>query len=84
MAISALIKAGSVLKEPSYKTKAIETAQFLFEHLFDGRRLFRSFKNGRRGPEGFLSDYASVTAGFLDIFEITKETLWLERAVILG
>ncbi len=83
MAISALIKAGSVLKEPSYKTKAIETAQFLFEHLFDGRRLFRSFKNGRRGPEGFLSDYASVTAAFLDIFETTKETLWLERAVIL-
>ena len=83
MAISALIKAGSVLKEPSYKTKAIETAQFLFEHLFDGRRLFRSFKNGRRGPEGFLSDYASVTAGFLDIFEITKDSLWLERAVIL-
>ncbi len=80
LTISAYARAGLVLGEAQYTDKARRAAAFVLGNL---RREGRLVRSGRGGGNGYLEDYAFVTAGLLDLYEATGEGKWLEEAIRL-
>ena len=83
LTISAYARAGFVLDDPGYVDRARRAARFLLENMFRDGRLYRTFKDGRRGHPGFLEDYAFLIAGLLDLYEASADPSWLEHALAL-
>jgi uncharacterized protein YyaL (SSP411 family) len=81
--ISAFARAALVLGNERYAQRAGRAAEFLLEKVRKGKRLFRSFKDGRAQHDAYLDDYALLTAGLLDLFEATGDTRWLREAISL-
>jgi len=42
--------------------------------------LYHDWRQGVRGVPGFCEDYAALAAGLLDLYEVSGESRWLERA----
>ncbi|MGY2702005.1 thioredoxin domain-containing protein [Nocardioides sp. HB32] len=74
LAISGLCRAG-------YVEEAERAAELIWEvHVVDGR-LRRVSRDGVVGtPAGVLEDHGCVAAGFLDLFQVTGDVDWLQRA----
>jgi uncharacterized protein YyaL (SSP411 family) len=81
--ISAYARAALVLGDERYAGIASRAADFVLGHLRHNGRLLRSHKDGRAHHNGYLDDYAFLTAGLLDLFEATGERRWLEEAIAL-
>ncbi len=84
--IAALAGAGRILARPNYIEAAAKAADFVDERMRqpDGR-LGRTWTvaAGTGVVSGFLSDYAAVSLGLIDLYEATHERLRLERAAEL-
>ncbi|MBB4078622.1 hypothetical protein GGR28_001235 [Lewinella aquimaris] len=81
LAISGLCAAYAALEEPAYRDRAVRTAEFLTETaLQEDNRLYRNYKDGKSGINGFLDDYALLAAAFIDLYQVTFDEKWLERA----
>jgi hypothetical protein len=84
LTISAFARAGFVLNEPRYVERAEKGASFVLDHLRDDEgRLLRSFLDQPAKQRGFLDDYAFFIQGLLDLYEVSSDLQWLERAVTL-
>jgi len=83
LAVSAFARAALALGEPRYARVASRTAAFLLSHLRRDGRLMRSYKDGAARHAGYLDDYAFLTAGLLDLVEVTAEPRWLDEALSL-
>jgi uncharacterized protein YyaL (SSP411 family) len=83
LALSAFARAGLILDDQEAVEQARLTARFILDNLTAGGRLAHSHQQGEAKGEGFLDDYAFFIAGLIDLFEITGEGLWLERALEL-
>jgi uncharacterized protein len=83
--ISAYARGAQVLDEPRYLESATRAAIFLRANLYDGKNklLYRSYRNGRSGIEGFADDYAFVIQGMFDLYEASFDVEWLKFAVEL-
>ncbi len=86
--ISALARAHQVLGSEDgtrYLDAAVRAAEFLARELHDAQRgvLFRTWRAGRAGTEGFAEDYAFVIQGLLDLYEASFDLRWLQWAVWL-
>jgi len=83
--ISAYARAAQVLDEPHYLEDATRAADFVRAHLWDDseKTLYRSYRDGRGGVEGFADDYAFVIQGLLDLYEASFDVEWLKFAVEL-
>src|SRR5260370_15716284 len=77
--ISAYARAAQVLDEPRYLESATRAAAFIRTHLWDESKktLYRSYRDGRSGVEGFADDYAFVVQGLLDLYEASFDVEWL-------
>jgi len=84
LAISAFAVGGRVLSEPRYLEAASRAADFVLQKMRGNGRLMRSFKDGRARHEGYLDDYAFVTAGLIDLYESTFDRRWLSEAIALS
>ncbi len=60
-----------------YLEAAREAAEFLWEELRHDDRLWHTWQEGRGRVEGFLSDYAMLAAGLLDLYDVTLDTRYL-------
>jgi len=71
MMISALAVGSQVLHEPRYLHAAESAAKLVRTRLYNPKtgRLKRRYREGSAEIDGFLSDYAGMTAGLLDLFE---------------
>ncbi len=86
--ISALAFAASIPAESLadrrqvYRDAAARAAAFVERELFDAKRgiLFRFWRGGRGGAEGFAEDYAFLIQGLLDLHEATFDRRWLDWA----
>ncbi|MGH9429553.1 MAG: thioredoxin domain-containing protein, partial [Terriglobia bacterium] len=80
--ISAFARASQVLDEPLYAGTATAAAEFLQAELYDLKThtLRRSYRQGSGKAEGFLSDYAFLIQGLIDLYEASFETRWLAWA----
>jgi hypothetical protein len=82
--ISAFARAALVLDDAGYLDVATRAADNIVATLFKQGRLRRSALGGVASDQlGFLDDYASVLAAFLDLFEASGQIKWLERALDL-
>src|SRR6185312_13540795 len=72
------------LREPRFLEAAARAADFVLSKMRVNGRLMRSFKDGRARHEGYLDDYAFVTAGLIDLYESTFDRRWLREAIALS
>ncbi len=83
--ISALAQASEALEEPRYLAAADAAARFLQTKLYDSKpgTLRRRYRAGEAAVDGFLSDYAFLICGLLDLYEAGFDVRWLTWAVTL-
>lgn len=83
--ISAMARAGRILRQTRYTESATRAAEFLLTQLSDGQgALLRRYKDGQAGIAGYLEDYAFATAGLIDLYEATFAERWLQEALRLA
>ncbi len=65
-----------------YRTIATRAAQFLYDELWDPAAtvLYRRYRDGHRGVEGYAEDYASAVFGLLELFQADSSVRWLAWA----
>jgi len=83
--ISAFARAGVALDEPRYSQAAAKAAGFIWSNLYDAKthRLTRRWRDGQAQVGGFLSDYAFLIQGLLDLYESNLDIRWLKWAIDL-
>ncbi len=67
-----------------WRDLAIRNAEFLATHLVRDDAAFRIWARGAASIPGFLADYAAVALGYLDVWQLTGDRVWLDRARALG
>ena len=86
--LRALAEAARAFGNERYRAAAIETGMFVFRALVrtdaHGARVMRSTKDGVTKTAGFLEDYAALGLAALALYELTFDSLWLDRALALG
>ena len=82
--IASLARGGCVLGEQKYVDAAARAANFILEHQCKDGRLRRSYRDGQSHGIAFLSDYACVIEGLLELYEATFDRHWLEKAAELN
>jgi uncharacterized protein YyaL (SSP411 family) len=78
--ISGLVAASKAFHESSYRDKALKAAEEIWSNRYSDGELIRSFKAGDRPIAGSLEDYSFTIEAFLDVYEITFDEQWLDRA----
>jgi uncharacterized protein YyaL (SSP411 family) len=53
----------------------------VLNHLAEGQKLLRTWKDGQAKLNGYLEDYANFVEGLLALFEATGARVWLEEAI---
>ncbi|MCR1918713.1 thioredoxin domain-containing protein [Frisingicoccus caecimuris] len=82
-AIIALVRAGNILREPSYLETAVRTKEFIEEKMTDEkRRLYIRFRDGEAANAGQLDDYAVYALALLELYQATFEMDYLSLAVL--
>ncbi|MEO6797926.1 MAG: thioredoxin domain-containing protein [Candidatus Dormibacter sp.] len=78
--LRAVAEGAHVLDRPDLEGIAIRNAQFLLSRMRSGRRMLRSFKDGRATLPGYLEDQAAVADGILSVYSLTLDDRWLDAA----
>jgi len=82
--LSSLSEAGAALGRIDYIQAAERCALFITGRMASNGNLAHAYKDGRRGGQGFLEDYACVIQGLLDLYSATFNGKWLDMAVQLA
>jgi hypothetical protein len=80
LAMSGLTRLFRATGDERYLSAAGEAAQFINQRLSADGRLFHVWREGPGDVPGYLSDYALMAAGLLDLYECTFDTTHLRRA----
>ena len=75
--LRAVADAARVLDRADLALMAIKNARFLLDHMCEGHRMRRSFKDGRATIPGFLEDQAATADGLLAVYQMTLDASWL-------
>jgi len=78
--VRGIAEAARAFGDDAYRKLAIESAAFLFGSLCHDGRVLRSYKDSRARIAGYLEDYASLGLAALAVYELTFDTVWLDRA----
>ena len=78
--VSGLLDAYQTFGEADYLAIAEKALAFLLGRAYRNGRLFRTVTEGRGRLNGYLDDYAFLSAALLDAFETTSRPAYLERA----
>lgn len=81
--ISAFAKGAVALQNDRYLKAARKAALFVLDHMFVNNRLHRCHKDGMVKTAGFLEDYTFMTRALIDLYEIDRDSVWLEKAKTL-
>ncbi len=84
MMIASLARGGAALGEEKYIEAARRAADFLLTHQVQDGRIVRAWRDGRKLEMAFLTDYACLIDGLLELYEATFEQRWLDAAVDLN
>ncbi|MEO8180529.1 MAG: thioredoxin domain-containing protein [Deltaproteobacteria bacterium] len=83
LTLSALARAAIVLGDARYATAALRCAAVLTQPLEKGQPLPHAFFAGAPRGQAFADDQAFLAAALLDVFEMTADPTWLQRAEAL-
>jgi len=79
--LQGFVSSYKALGNKQYLEIALANAAFIVEKLWSPEgHLFHTFKNEKATINGFLDDYAFVTAGFISLYEVTFDEKWLHHA----
>ena len=82
--IGGLADAGRVLGEPAWIARAKLAADFINSEMrSDDGKLLRTWRNGIKGSDGFLEDYAALIRGLLSLYVASGDMGPLETAIEL-
>jgi uncharacterized protein YyaL (SSP411 family) len=76
--------AARVFGDSSHARLAVANGEFLFANMVRDGRVMRSHKDGETRIPGFLEDHASVALGFIALYELTFDSVWIERATAIA
>ncbi len=76
--------AARVFGEPDHARLALANGEFLFRELVRDGRVMRSHTGGETRIPGFLEDHASIALGFIALYELTFNVVWIDRAVVIA
>ncbi|MBC8127072.1 MAG: thioredoxin domain-containing protein [Gloeobacteraceae cyanobacterium ES-bin-144] len=80
LTIGALARGARVLGMKNLADAAQDAALFLKNELWDGRRLYRSYRGKRGNTEAFAVDYVFLIAGLIELHAVFPNSDWLEWA----
>jgi len=69
-----------LLDRPDLVDAARGAADFIRRELWDGEKLWRSYRGKRGDAPGFASDYAFLTSGLIELHGADGDSAWLEWA----
>ncbi len=81
--IASLAKGARVLDQPKYAKAAVDAADFVLTKLRKDGRLLRTYRTGQARLSAYLSDYAFLIDGLLNLYEATFDQRWLDAALTL-
>lgn len=81
LTISALARAGRLLRRDDYLHEARGAMTWLLEKVWTGERLYRTWLAGRAGGVAVIRDYAFTVQALLDLFEADSDVRWLRAAL---
>ena len=83
--ISGYVEAYKAFNDEIFLNEAIQAGNFIYSSLIkkDGG-LFHNYVNGKSKINGYLEDYATVIQASLDLYEITLDQKWIEKALNLS
>jgi hypothetical protein len=80
--IAALAKGAQVLDDPTYSATASRAVDFLLSRMMNpDERLYHRFRDGEAGIDAFLSDYAFLIWGLIELYEATFDAKYLRKAI---
>ncbi|WP_055669116.1 thioredoxin domain-containing protein [Desnuesiella massiliensis] len=83
--IAALAKAGRLLNEAKYLEAAQKAVDFILSNMIEeSGRLYSRFREAEVANKGFLEDYAFLVWGLLEIYEVTSQKPYLDKALELN
>ncbi len=80
MMLSALAIGYQVTGERKYLDAATRCAEFIDSTMIRDGELLRVYRDGRTKQPGFLTDYAFVANGLIDLYESSFKLRWLQLA----
>ncbi|MCK4656612.1 MAG: thioredoxin domain-containing protein, partial [candidate division Zixibacteria bacterium] len=80
LAISGLSKGYQITRDNKYRDAALRAATFIRDSLYENGQLIHSYRLGKRSEGLFLEDYAYLTRGLIDLYEVVYDYEWIEFA----
>ena len=81
--VAALARGARVLGREDLRLAARSALDFLRRELWDGQRLWRSYRGKRGEAPGFASDYVFLIAALIEMQGVDEDPSWLEWAMEL-
>lgn len=78
--IAALARGARLLARPDLGLAAKSALQFIQRELWDGSRLWRSYRGKRGDAPGFASDHAFLISGLIEMHAADGDPAWLDWA----
>ncbi|MBZ9730077.1 thioredoxin domain-containing protein [Salegentibacter sp. JZCK2] len=79
--LQSYIDAFTAFGDQEYLERALKTGNFLSREMSGkDQTLWRSYKDGEKKISGFLDDYAFVGSAYINLYQITFDMQWLEKA----
>ncbi len=78
--LSALCKGYQATANVKYLDAAVECASFIEKQMYSPSGLLRIYRRGQAKQPGFLSDYAFIANGLIDLYESSFDIHWLKFA----
>lgn len=82
--ISSLTRTSLIIDNYEMLNAAVDCYNFLLENLYDGCKLYHTYRNKRSSIDGFLDDYAFLIKASLDLYGATFDEKYLVNAVTLN
>lgn len=82
--IASLARGSAVLNDRRFADAAVRAAEFILSKQYRNGRLHRSYRDGRTLEMAFLTDYACMIEGLIELYEATFEKRWLDAALELN
>lgn len=81
--VQGLAQSHRALGDETHKKMALELGEFLWENMYVNGKLYRNYANGKARISGYLEDYAFAMECFIELYQISFDEIWLQRAETL-
>ena len=78
--LRAIAAAARAFENAEFRNLAVANGEFLHREMVNAGRVMRSYSKGSTRIRGFLEDHAAVALGFIGLYELTFDTVWIRRA----